>query len=589
VSNLPQANPRVPMGRLSRRWDGRYESGIRTTQLRFEDLDSPGLERLEETVTVPVPGSICQISASPISSPRIAATAAGTVVRMDSDRLKARTAVDSKVFATTPDLVSHSDIRLGQHAGLLVGLSLIYPPRVGQHVGRLVVELPPRMPSREATALEMLRSGVRPIETPEAGVFLVPDPLVSGGPFRVEPPAGSGAESTCDCLDFFERLAPCVHLYLVGHWLRAAADPHFAGTFPAPVRRRGRISRAYDKAQTDEKRVLPVLIQNLCALTDEPPRDPHKAGRPPVPMADQLFCALQKVHSKFGGRTSDGDREVAVERGLIKRAPRWDVTSRTLCAPETTPRLMELLTWSALPFRHVEDRAAIDSSGFRTTTFHQYRKEKYDPTRKNVWIKGNALVGVRTGIIISAEVTESTAHDFPFFELLLRRARSVGWDLKEVLADKGYQGRRNFEVAQELGIAAIIPFKKNQTGESKGCAAYHKMFLFFTYHREKFEEHYRDRQMVEVTWNSIKARLDETIKSRSYHARVNELLCKFIIHNLTVTIRAMAELDLVPDFLQPNAMSALGSSYAAGRLSSPGGSDYAAANPESAEVSQSTE
>ena len=98
-------------------------------------------------------------------------------------------------------------------------------------------------------------------------------------------------------------------------------------------------------------------------------------------------------------------------------------------------------------------------------------------------------MGVRTGVIIAAEVTDSSAHDFPWFEVLVRRAKDQGWDLKEVLADKGYQGRRNFEVCNELGIASFIPFKRNQTGSSKGNAAYHKMFLMFTYARELFEEH----------------------------------------------------------------------------------------------------
>jgi transposase len=559
--------PRVGPARLSRRKDGRFGSGIRTTQLRFDDFELEGSAVRRRTVTSPLPGSTVQTSESPISSPRMAATGEGTVVRIESDRLRALTAVDLKAFATPSPSVPVSEIRLGQHAGQRVDLMVIYSSRVGQHVGRLMLELPPRMSAREATALEMLASGARPQRTSLSGEYVVPD-SARNGPFRVRTLDGPSREPTCDCEDFLERLAPCTHIFLVGHWLRAAAVGGPEGRFPVAVRRRARNWVTYNRAQTDEKRIFPLLLHNLCSELDEPLRDPHRAGRPPVPISDQVFCAIQKVHSKFSGRTSDGDRLAAAEAGLIQRAPRWDVTSRTLCDPETTPHLMELLARSAQPLRGIEDRAAIDSSGFRTTTFHHYRKERYNPSRLNVWLKGHVIVGVRTGIVIAAEITDGNAHDSPYFEVLLRRAREHGWELKEVLADKGYQGRKNFQVANELGIAAFVPFKKNQTGAAKGSATYHKMFLFFTYHREKFEEHYRDRNCVEVAFGAIKQKVGETIQSRNHYARVNELLCKLIVRNVTILIRAMAELGIAPDFLQTNSAQALGSAYAAGKASS---------------------
>ena len=80
--------------------------------------------------------------------------------------------------------------------------------------------------------------------------------------------------------------------------------------------------------------------------------------------------------------------------------------------------------------------------------------------------------------------------------------------------------------------------------------------------------------MVEVTWNSVKARVGETIWSRNLDSRVNEVICKLIVHNLTTLHRTMAELDIVPDFLGPKARAALGASYAAGRIGGDSLSDY---------------
>ncbi len=128
---------------------------------------------------------------------------------------------------------------------------------------------------------------------------------------------------------------------------------------------------------------------------------------------------------------------------------------------------------------------------------------------------------------------------------------NAGFQLQEVLADRAYNSRLNFTVAEDLGLTALIPFKSNQTGQSKGSPAYHKMFLFFTYHRDKFDEHYRDRANVEVAFGSIKQKIGETIMSRNFNAQVNELLCKLIAHNITMLIQAMFGFGVLPDFLQP--------------------------------------
>lgn len=160
-------------------------------------------------------------------------------------------------------------------------------------------------------------------------------------------------------------------------------------------------------------------------------------------------------------------------------------------------------------------------------------------------------MGVRTHAILAMDVTEGTAGDSPRFSILLERAFKAGFNLKEVYADRAYKSRKNFDIAEELGATAYIPFKSNSTGESKGSPAYHKMFLFFTYHRDKFDERYGNRAQVETTFGSIKQILDETIASRNFDAQVNELFCKAIAHNIRMLIHAMLELGVLPDFLMP--------------------------------------
>ncbi len=413
-----------------------------------------------------------------------------------------------------------------------------------------MIDLPPRIPAREGRAAEMLEIGVRVGETSTPGEFIVPS-ASGGGFYRVTGIGILGGFEACQCEDFNERFAPCKHILLVHLWLKEVhADPS-SEVRRTSVRKPRIRPPLYSKAQQEEGRLFPILLRELATGVPEPAREPHRAGRPPIPMRDQAFCAIQKVYIGKSARVSHSNRVSAAADGKIEAPPYWDVISKFLCRPETTPILEDMLARSALPLRSIETRCAIDSTGFRTTRFHHYREEKYNPTRKNIWLKAHALVGIRTHTVLAIDVSEGTAGDSPRFPVLLERAMKAGFQLKEVLADRAYNSRQNFTVAEDLGLTALIPFKSNQTGHSKGSPAYHKMFLFFTYHREKFDEHYRDRANVEVTFGAIKQKIGETIMSRNFNAQVNELLCKLIAHNITMLIQAMYGLGVLPDFLQP--------------------------------------
>ncbi len=412
-----------------------------------------------------------------------------------------------------------------------------------------MIDLPPRTPAREEKAAEMLETGARVGETSTPGEFIVPSQSGAGF-YRVTGAGIPGAFEACECQDFNERLAPCKHIFLVHLWIKGSHSCSDTEQAQVPTRKPRLRSPFYGEAQQQEGRLFPILLRELAKGVPEPERDPHRAGRPPIPMRDQAFCAVQKVYGGNSARVSHFNRVSAASEGKIDATPYWDVISKFLCRPETTPILEDMLARSVLPLRNIETRCAIDSTGFRTTNFHHYREEKYNPTRKNIWLKASALVGIRTHAILAVEISEGTAGDSPRFPILLERAMKAGFQLKEVLADRAYNARHNFDMAEDLGVTAIIPFKSNQTGQSKGSPAYHKMFLFFTYHRDKFDEHYRDRVNVEITFGAIKQKIGETIMSRNFNAQVNELFCKLIAHNITMLIQAMYTVGVLPDFLQ---------------------------------------
>ena len=557
------------MGRMGALGDGLAKSRLPTNarvngpqpsggrQLLLEDF--PG--SLLRTETSLDPGSKDQEIVSPSSRPRTATIGSGTVVRREADRSIAFTSLDSYSFATgSADANAPLPyVAVGQRVGRRVGSNIKYSHAVGILVGQHMTELPPTLPSREVRALEMLQTRKRVAETSTPGEYVVASQS-GDGLYRVRTDAPFGPAESCDCSDFIERRAPCKHIYLVRHWLadNGKVDEALTGGFkiPAPPRVK-RDWSVYNESQAEEYRLFNTLLRDLSIGFPEPFKDPHLAGRKPIPLREQVFCATQKAYLGFSLRRSHGFRTEAARNGLLSRAPYWTVPSRFACREDVTQGLHDMLARSAIPLIGLEDRCAIDSTGLRTTRFNNYRKEKYDPSRENIWLKLHALVGVKTHVIPVLEVTAGAANDSPQFPVLLERATANGFHFKEVYADKGYQGRENFNAAANLEILPFIPFKSNQTGQSKGSPMYHKMFLFFQYHREEFDQHYGQRAQVESTFGSFKQKFGETLASKKFLSQVNEVLCTAIAHNITILVRQMFEVGILPDFLKPPAETGL--------------------------------
>lgn len=215
---------------------------------------------------------------------------------------------------------------------------------------------------------------------------------------------------------------------------------------------------------------------------------------------------------------------------------------------DITPILHQLLTITALPLKSVETTFAPDSSGFRTTQFNQYCVEKHGTRKQHQWVKAHILVGTKTNVIASAQITGETGADTTQFNPLLTEAYNGGFTIKEVVADKAYTSRANYNLANELGATAYLPFKSRDSGYSKGSVTWKRMYHYFMLNRDEFMQHYHQRSNVESAFNMIKAKFGDKLKSKNKKAQENELLCKLIAHNICVLIQEMHELGIKPDF-----------------------------------------
>lgn len=351
----------------------------------------------------------------------------------------------------------------------------------------------------------------------------------------------------CSCPDCeIRRTKRCKHTIAIETLLQEEIDTQGNRTVTKAVRiTYSQDWSNYTKAQNSEVRFFNELLKDLVKSVPEPIQT---FGRPRLSLQETLFCAIEKVYSGLSSRRAWSLYMNAQEKQQIGKAPNYNSINIALNKREITPILQGLLSLSAMPLKSVEEKFAVDSSGFSTNQFNQYAVEKYGTKKHHKWLKGHILVGTKTNVIASARITDEFGGDSPQFEPMVTEAYENGFAMQEVMADKAYSSRANYEVVKKNGGTAYIPFKSNVTGKARGSLIWRKMWHMFEFKREEFLQKYHARSNVETAFMMVKAKFGEKLKSKNQTAQKNELLCKFIAHNIVVLIHEVHELGVNPEF-----------------------------------------
>ncbi len=356
-------------------------------------------------------------------------------------------------------------------------------------------------------------------------------------------------EWSCGCKDFQARLGePCKHVLSVRELLGPSKGPT-----KASKKRYRQNESAFDAGQTKEMRLVDQMLRDLVTGVEDLPRLPGEAGRPPIPLAEALYCVVLKVYSGLSARRASGVWESVKDRGLLTMVPSYRLTSRTLNRPELTPILYRLLSLSALPLAGLEDGGVVapDSTGIQTTSFGAWREAKHGEHRHHKWLKVHAMVGTKTHVILRAIVDDAHSNDAPKFGPLLSSVIEDGFRPEAIVADRGYLSKENYETAAGFGVTPYIPFKSNSVSQARGdyrSRAWKRAFHLFQANREEFDRNYHLRSNVESVFSALKRKFGENIRSKSPVAQVNEVLCKLIAYNLTVIVHEMFESGVAPLF-----------------------------------------
>lgn len=277
---------------------------------------------------------------------------------------------------------------------------------------------------------------------------------------------------------------------------------------------------------------------------EEPPR--AKTGRKPAPLADALFAVVFKVYSGFSSRRFGGDLADTADAGHLSRALHPNKVNTFMENPGLAPVLRHLIEESAAPLAAVEVDFAADSTAFSTHKFTRWFDVKHGGVKsEHQWLKLQMMCGVKTNIVTAAVVCEGDGPDSPYLPGLVATT-AERFTLQEVSADKGYSSTYGHDAVADAGATPFIAFKRNASGGSGGL--WQRMFHYFQYRREEFLRHYHKRSNAESVFSAVKRKFGDALRSKTRPAMVNELLCKFVAHNLCVLIQEQEVLGIVPEF-----------------------------------------
>jgi transposase len=305
--------------------------------------------------------------------------------------------------------------------------------------------------------------------------------------------------------------------------------------------------RAYNNSQTREKVMFLELLNDLCNVLDE--NSYCGTGRKPKSLSHQVFCVCLREYVGLSSRRVISDLEISKRNHFISETPHFNTVLNYLGNINVKRALIYLIQLSALPLAQLEDKFAIDSTGFGERKYiEKWSSVRQKPYMYRLYRKAHCIYGTYSNAVVSAIITEGTEADSPKFIELLNNA-SKNFDVKEITADLGYSSRENMKYAEQLGVTPYIPFKKNATGTSRGATIWHKMYKYFKDNREEFLKHYHIRSNAESGFFMIKSRFGDFVKTKTSLSQTNEILAKILCHNICVLIQEIYLSNIDIDFI----------------------------------------
>ena len=319
------------------------------------------------------------------------------------------------------------------------------------------------------------------------------------------------------------------------------------------------------------KRAYPVLFRYfLKALIDEayaslsqkekdilePPKDTRR-GRKPIPFKERIFYLVDQVNTGKADLEYEGMMGEIVRQGYTSAPCRCTSLSKYANDSALPIFFDRLIEHSARAMNRYEHIFAIDATGFNCTTKNDYYAQKHHRKKESDWCDTHVICGVNSNIITAATVHHKyTSDELDEVIPLLERTQRI-FAIDYLLGDGGYMSEEKMEqIYSERLVRMVFPIKDNTLAysPSRGVAWNENVRLNLS---EIWDDIYHPRSNVETVFSSIKNRIGETVYSHGEFARINEVYCKLVVHNLYILIVYYFVANICPSFIKVDEVKEL--------------------------------
>jgi len=171
-----------------------------------------------------------------------------------------------------------------------------------------------------------------------------------------------------------------------------------------------------------------------------------------------------------------------------------------------------------------------DATGFASHA-RTWRESSYEDRARNNWVKAHCVLERETGLFVRVELTPGRVHESQVFAELWSSIPDCIEAIRS-LADAGYFGNDCLVAAKAVGATPIHDIKSNARHVRFPKTDYQQLVNFAIHWPNRYRRLKSPRKEIEGAFGQIKQAFGHRLSCRKKQARENEVMAKFIAHNV---------------------------------------------------------
>jgi len=232
--------------------------------------------------------------------------------------------------------------------------------------------------------------------------------------------------------------------------------------------------------------------------------------------------------------------EMGLQRMLcIKRIPHFTTMQKAM--QRLSKSLLEKMVKACHSLLDMKGMlVGIDGTGFSNTNPSHYYIKRIDGVKVKNFTKTVLIADLESKLVLGLKTHSDYSSETLDFIPLVKELKHT---LKCVLADKGYDSKKNREYCWENGIENHTPVRKHKSEE----LLYGRKLVYKSSHRRKAvklfdEDKYKRRALIESVNSAIKRSLGSWVCSRKPVNQQKEVTIKILAYNLEIMGRKITSI-----------------------------------------------